>query len=232
MATNARDTVLGNLVTLFKTITTANGYLSNVGSNVERGFKTWNEVPNDMFPYICVHASTESIEHFAAKQKESRLEIDIFAYVKGTRRESIDTDTQALAEDMIKAVGSSERLITAGNTGYVDFPEGFELSSFVMEPFGVLALPLTYVFERNERGQGFVARRWWINNVASGSHLFGAGSFSSVTTLANTPYVQFTELYDRTAAIEGLASSGFTLIDTGRGNAETFACLIYVEENL
>lgn len=142
---NKRAELLVKFKERLQNITTANGYRTNAGNNVEIGLKTPNETPDDGFPKLWIYIENEAIAHFATSQKESEVAIGVFGYVRGTVRENLDTDLQALAEDVIQCIFRDERLDST-----VDYPNDFEIETDIDEPYGILAFTIPYIFERNQ----------------------------------------------------------------------------------
>jgi len=140
-----RNTIVNALETLLTTVTTANGYYTNAGNNVFQQFRTPDQVPDDQFPCFHFLNINEVVSFYATGQRESNLTISILAYIKGTEDETLKTDTNKLANDIVVALLSSQDLGAAT----VDYPSEINIDSSIIEPYGYIGVDVSYIFERN-----------------------------------------------------------------------------------
>ena len=144
MADN-RNTVVNAFETLLAMITTANSYNTNAGENVFQQFRTPDQVPEDEFPCFHFLNVNEVVGFYATGQRESRLTISLLGYIKSTEDETLKTDTNKLADDIVTALISSQDLGDAT----VDYPDEINVDTSIIEPYGYIGVDVTYIFERN-----------------------------------------------------------------------------------
>jgi hypothetical protein len=133
-----RRAILTALANKFKIITTANGYLSNVGATAFPNLKFWDEV--EEFPAIYLSAGSEVRQHQAGGYKDRFLTVAVKAYIKH-EDEPIEA-LERLLEDIETVVDNNGRLEYQDSSGNFQTTHDITVSSIdtdegLLSPLGV-----------------------------------------------------------------------------------------------
>ena len=106
MAQPMRRRILDDIATTVAAITTGGGYNFSVGE-CKRGFKHFNNVPEDKFPACYVAGADEKSRNSAQRTFTSDVAASIVGYVKQANaadEEALERDLDNLAQDLRKAL--------------------------------------------------------------------------------------------------------------------------------
>lgn len=106
MANSIRHQIMAALITLMKTITTANGYTINLGNSV----KEWRltSIEQDDLPFMVVRDVNDVMpEVSTAGRRDHQLEVEIDIFFKGS---TSARDARNIVADVAKAIGTDETL--------------------------------------------------------------------------------------------------------------------------
>lgn len=103
MGTPARKAILSNIGTVLATITTANGYKSDVVT-VEAVGKGWGDVSTSEKPWIGYSPGREALQYFPGNSIRSELSITLIAHIAGSTQSDRGTKLNDLLDDIIVAL--------------------------------------------------------------------------------------------------------------------------------
>ncbi len=100
-----RSSIVGALVDKLKSISLANGFVTDLGGHAYPRMKFWDEISE--FPCICVVAGPETIVHQGGGYKDRYLDLTLRAYVN--EEESVEA-LEKLLEDIEFILDNNGRL--------------------------------------------------------------------------------------------------------------------------
>lgn len=103
MATPARNLILENIATVLATITTANGYKTEIGT-VERTVKDWDSVGAGEMPWLGFMPRRERIAHDSFEGMNITMPVSIVGHVNASTDALRSDLISDLEDDVIKAL--------------------------------------------------------------------------------------------------------------------------------
>lgn len=140
MANSTRKRILDDIKTTLAAITTGGGYNFTVGG-AQRGYRHFNSVPEDAFPYACIAGADEKRRNVTNRELRSDVLASIVGWVKITGdandTAAVEQAIDNLIEDFTKALYVD---ITRGGIATLTEIGDIETDKGAFAPYGMFEM--------------------------------------------------------------------------------------------